>query len=270
MLSRRPLSFLMLTTVHALSCSVFVPAPGELPPVSAPPSDAPTPVAATTTMTAPQPAPLVVAIAEHIARYETGLLRHEVDTLAQTIVDEANRHQMDPMLVVAVMTVESRYHNFAVSPKGAMGLMQVMPKTGEEIAARLGISWVGPQTLFDPVANVRVGVAYLKQLSDRYDHMDTALAAYNWGPGHIDRRLRRGSPLPKKYPHLVTQAYGSNRQNDPRYVSLAGIRRASRGGDDLGHEAVEGLHGLFVAPPVPVHHHAERQLAAVGSGGETR
>ncbi len=207
MLSRRPLSFLMLTTVYALSCNVLVPAPSELPPVSAPPTDAPAAVAAAP----PVPAPLVVAIAEHIARSETGLLRHEVDTLAQTIVDEANRHEMDPMLVLAVMTVESRYRNFAVSPVGAMGLMQVMPKTGEEIAARLGISWVGPQTLFDPIANVRVGVAYLKQLSDRYDHMDTALAAYNWGPGRIDRRLRRGSPLPKEYPHLVTKAYGSNR-----------------------------------------------------------
>ena len=211
MLSRRPLSFLMLTTVYALSCNVFAPAPSELPPVSAPPTDAPAPMAAATPVAAPVPAPLVAAIAEHIARYETGLLRHEVDTLAQTIVDEANRHEMDPMLVLAVMRVESRYHNFAVSPVGAMGLMQVMPKTGEEVAARFGISWVGPQTLFDPIANVRVGVAYLKLLSDRYDHMPTALAAYNWGPGRIDRRLRRGSPLPKEYPHLVTKAYGSNR-----------------------------------------------------------
>jgi soluble lytic murein transglycosylase-like protein len=200
MLSRPPLSFLMLTTVYALSCSVFVPAPSELSPVSAAPA-----------LTAPQPAPLVVAIAKHIARYETGLLPHEVDTLAQTIVDEANRHELDPMLVMAVMTVESRYHNFAVSPVGAMGLMQVMPKTAEEVAARLGIPWVGSQTLFDPSANVKVGVAYLKQLTDRYDHMDTALAAYNWGPGRIDRRLHRGSPLPKEYPHLVTKAYGSNR-----------------------------------------------------------
>jgi len=205
MLSRSALSVLMLTTVHALSCSVFLPSASELPPVSAPPAIAP----AAAKVAAPEP--LVVAIAEHIARYRTGLLRQEVETLAQTIVDEANRHEMDPMLVLAVMTVESRYNNFAVSPVGAMGLMQVMPRTGEEIAARLGISWVGPQTLFDPIANVRVGVAYLKQLSDRYDHMPTALAAYNWGPGRIDRRLRRGSPLPKEYPHLVTKAYGSKR-----------------------------------------------------------
>jgi soluble lytic murein transglycosylase-like protein len=209
MLSRRPLSVLVLTSVHALSCSVFAPAPSELPPVSAPPAEPPAPAAAATT--APETEPLVAAIAEHIARYETGLLEHEVDALAQTIVDEANRHEMDPMLVLAVMTVESRYNNFAVSPVGAMGLMQVMPETGEEIAARLGISWVGPQTLFDPIANVKVGVAYLKLLSDRYEHMPTALAAYNWGPGRIDRRLRRGSPLPKEYPQLVTKAYGSNR-----------------------------------------------------------
>ena len=205
-MSRRSLSALILTTVHAFSCAVFERAPSELLPVSAPPAAEAPPVAPVA-----EPEALVVAIADHIAGHQTGLLRSEVDALAQTIVAEARRHEMDPMLVLAVMRVESRYDNFAVSPVGAMGLMQVMPETGEEIAARLGISWRGPQTLFDPIANVRVGISYLKLLADRYDHMPTALAAYNWGPGHIDRRLRRGTPVPKKYPGLVTKAYGSNR-----------------------------------------------------------
>jgi soluble lytic murein transglycosylase-like protein len=186
---------------------VLAPDPDPLPAVSAPAADAPVAEAAE----APAPEPLVTAIAAHIGSHRTGLLHHEVETLAETIVDEARRYEMDPMLVLAVMTVESRYNNFAVSPVGAMGLMQVMPETGEEIAARLGIAWAGPHTLFDPVANVQVGVAYLKLLADRYDHMPTALAAYNWGPGRIDRRLRRGTPVPKEYPRLVTEAYGANR-----------------------------------------------------------
>ena len=102
--------------------------------------------------------------------------------------------------------VESRYDAFIVSDAGAIGLMQILPATGEELALRLGIPWEGARTLFDPVANVRLGIAYLKELSDRYGNTNIALAAYNWGPGHIDRRLRRGTPLPRVYPRLVSDA----------------------------------------------------------------
>ena len=51
-------------------------------------------------------------------------------------------------------------------------------------------------------------IAYLQQLSIRYGSLPTALAAYNWGPGHIDQRLRRGTPLPVGYARLVLAAYG--------------------------------------------------------------
>jgi soluble lytic murein transglycosylase len=80
-----------------------------------------------------------------------------------------------------------------------MGLMQLMPSTGEELARRLGLDWRGDDSLFDPRINVRLGIAYLKQLSDRYGSTNTALAAYNWGPGRIDRRIRRGQSVPKLY-----------------------------------------------------------------------
>jgi soluble lytic murein transglycosylase-like protein len=109
------------------------------------------------------------------------------------------------------MHVESRYYNFAVSPVGAIGLMQVMPETGEELASRLGIRWLGPQTLFEPTTNIRLGVAYLRELSDRYGSLSTALAAYNWGPGRIDRRLRLGAQMPAEYSSLVLQAYAAGR-----------------------------------------------------------
>jgi soluble lytic murein transglycosylase len=91
----------------------------------------------------------------------------------------------------------------------ALGLMQIMPATGEWMAAQMDIPWRGPQTLFDPIVNVRIGIAYLRHLADRYDgDIGTALVAYNWGPGRIDRRLRRGVELPKEYAQLVLEAYG--------------------------------------------------------------
>jgi soluble lytic murein transglycosylase len=193
------LAALACVAFSGLSCSVFTPGRGELPPVSAgPPGRAEAPVRESE----------VAAIAAALSRRTTGLVPEEIDAVARAVVVEAHRHSLEPRLVLAVMHVESRFYNFAVSPVGAIGLMQVMPETGAELAARLGVNWVGPQTLFDPAINVRLGVAYLRELSDRYGSIETALAAYNWGPGRIDRRLRHGTSLPDQYPSLVLEAYG--------------------------------------------------------------
>ena len=130
----------------------------------------------------------------------------EIERLAHTIRAAAERHDLQVSLVLAVIHVESRFDSFAVSPVGAIGLMQILPSTGAELAAREGLDWRGARSLFDPFVNVRLGTAYLKQLTERYGSVPTALAAYNWGPGRIDKRLRRGTPLPKRYPGLVRNA----------------------------------------------------------------
>ena len=103
--------------------------------------------------------------------------------------------------------------------------MQILPSTGEELAGELGVTWLGPQTLFDPFVNVRLGVAYLKELTERYGNTSSALAAYNWGPGHIDRRIRRGVPLPKAYPALVMEAYSAHAARRSCWIP---VRRRSR------------------------------------------
>jgi soluble lytic murein transglycosylase-like protein len=158
----------------------------------------------------PTPDAELAHVRAHLERHahRTRLTSGELDTLARTIVEEARRHRLEPAFVLAVMHVESRYDTYAVSSKHAMGLMQILPSTGEWLAPQLGVAWHGPQTLFDPSQNVRLGVAYLRQLADRYDgDLVAALAAYNWGPGAIDRRLAVGVGLPKEYPDLVLGAY---------------------------------------------------------------
>jgi soluble lytic murein transglycosylase-like protein len=200
-MSRRLLATLACASLSVSSCAVFP----ALPPVDAPPPASPWPAADL----AARPAdPWVATALEALRSHRNGLTELEVEDLAHLIVAEARRRGLDPGLVLAVIAVESRYYTYAVSPVGAIGLMQVMPATGEELAEREGIAWLGPQTLFDPFVNVRLGVAYLSELSQRYGSLAIALAAYNWGPGHIDGRLRRGTPMPEEYPRLVFEAYG--------------------------------------------------------------
>lgn len=209
-----PLSALVL---GGLSCAVLpvAPAPEASAPATsrfaaAPEAPATPPVAAAPVAATSTSDPVVDAVHEHLLRWShrSGLTEAERRRLAETVVEEARRHDFDPALVLAVMHVESLYDTYAVSHKDALGLMQILPSTGEWIAGLRGIPWRGPETLFDPVANVRIGVAYLRQLTDRYGSIRTALVAYNWGPGRIDRRLRSGIPLPREYAQLVLTAYG--------------------------------------------------------------
>jgi soluble lytic murein transglycosylase-like protein len=96
-------------------------------------------------------------------------------------------------LVRAVMQVESAFNPNARSPKGALGLMQLMPST---------IRQFGVKNPFNPAENVRAGVAYLRSLLDRYqDNEELALAAYNAGPGAVDKH---GQTVP---PYRETQNY---------------------------------------------------------------
>jgi soluble lytic murein transglycosylase len=85
--------------------------------------------------------------------------------------------------------------------------MQLLPSTAEEVAEKIDIEWKGDDTLFDPIINVKLGTAYLRELANRYDDVNVALAAYNWGPGRIDRRIRRGATIPSKYIEQVMHAY---------------------------------------------------------------
>lgn len=102
--------------------------------------------------------------------------------LAKVIVEECSNYEMDPFLILAVIQTESNFTPKAVSSRGAIGLMQVMPKTGEYFAKDRGLSYQGRSSLYDPLINVRVGIHYLSFLAEQFDSLENALAAYNYGP----------------------------------------------------------------------------------------
>src|SRR3954449_924042 len=101
------------------------------------------------------------------------------EEIDQSIVMAAARHNVDPNLVRAVVKVESNFNSNAVSRKGAMGLMQLMPQTARQLRVR---------NPFDPEQNVDAGVRHLKQLMESFGgDVKLTLAAYNAGAGAVNR-----------------------------------------------------------------------------------
>jgi len=115
-------------------------------------------------------------------------------------------HEIDPLLLKAIIRNESNFDPFAVSTKGAQGLMQLMPDTARRMRVR---------NSFDPMQNIYGGARYLRTLLNSYDgNLALSLAAYNAGPGNV---VKNGSlpriPETREYVRRVIQSYRSYQQN---------------------------------------------------------
>lgn len=131
--------------------------------------------------------------------------------LNELIDQTAARHEVDPLLVRSVVAVESNFNPYAVSPKGAQGLMQLIPAT----ARRFGVT-----NPFDPASNLEAGVRYLKYLKELFQDERLALAAYNAGEGAVQRH--NGIPPyaeTRDYVEKVRRLYGASRQAAPAQSS---------------------------------------------------
>ena len=129
------------------------------------------------------------------------------------ITDAATRHGLDPLLVYSVMHQESSFKQRAISPKGARGLMQLMPGT----AARFGVT-----NIFDPKQNIEGGARYMKFLLNRFDgNLSLALAGYNAGEGAVDKYGWRIPPYAEtqKYVRRISRRYSMLR--DPNAALYA-------------------------------------------------
>ncbi len=131
---------------------------------------------------------------------------------ADLVTSESSRRQLDPSLPLAVIRRESSFDPEAISPAGARGLMQIMPGTGQQLAASFNESLRSPELLHTPERNLRYGIAYLQRLFHNFDdHPALALGAYNAGSYKV-RKWTPAEPVPadvwiETLPYAETRSY---------------------------------------------------------------
>jgi soluble lytic murein transglycosylase len=146
--------------------------------------------------------------------FDVGRLSDRPQPYPAYVAEAARRHAIDPALLFAVMRVESVLQPRIVSYAGAVGLLQIMPRTGRMIARARGIDGFHPSDLLDPALNLDFAAWYLASLLDRFDgHLPLAIASYNGGPHHVRRWMaEHGSSMPldaflERIPFTQTHRY---------------------------------------------------------------
>jgi soluble lytic murein transglycosylase-like protein len=137
--------------------------------------------------------------------------------VSRTILQESRRHSFDPLLVLAVIAVESGFQHSAESPDGARGMMQIQPyiagALSEQRRSLYGDKHAGGEPdLNNPVVNIRLGVFYLHSLWQNFRDMKLALTAYNYGPGTVQSRIDEDEEVPQEYASKVLATYQGYRR----------------------------------------------------------
>lgn len=153
-------------------------------------------------------------IADHI-----DALRNQVDPeIAKHIVFESARQSYNPLFVASVVHSESTFKSGAVSPVGAVGLMQIMPDTGKHISKIRGQEWHGQSKLKDPRYNIELGITYLKYLEGVFNgNKKFALIAYNWGPNNLKLALAGKLRIPGSCIEYANQVLARYRRWDNEF-----------------------------------------------------
>lgn len=127
--------------------------------------------------------------------------------ITKAIISESKKHEIDPLFVMSIIITESSFNPEARGSAGEIGLMQLMPDTGKDVAKKLKIAWNKESTLKDPIKNIRIGTAYLNQLRNFFEHNpDRYISAYNSGPGRI-RKIENKEDLPTIYSSKILKYY---------------------------------------------------------------
>lgn len=196
----------------------------------------------------------VVSSADRSRLYDA-LARHpNLKKLAPVITQAAQKFHVDPALLKAVIAAESGFDSGAVSPKGAVGLMQVLPTTGERYGLRADARKTVADKLTDPRTNVLTGARYLRDLQARYpDRLELVLASYNAGEGAVARHADQIPPYAetRDYVAAVLELYRRFNPDGPDASPGNNVVRAS--GGKIGNARISGsrdgrIHVILGAP----------------------
>ncbi|HEY4555643.1 MAG TPA: transglycosylase SLT domain-containing protein, partial [Lysobacter sp.] len=173
---------------------------------------------------------------------------------------ESAKHRVDPAWVAAEIRAESIFNPTARSSANAMGLMQVLPATGQAVAQHIGLPWRGAESLYEPETNIALGTAYLRQLLDQYGAGKTylAIAGYNAGPAPLNRWTSQRPDMDPDF-WIETISYKETRDYVARVLAFSMIYDWRLNGDALNltdrmHGRLDGPRKRFVcaAPPATV------------------
>lgn len=140
-------------------------------------------------------------------------------TYAEYVYKYSEENDIDPLLTFAIIKAESNFDTNATSSSGAIGLMQLMPSTAQEVGERVGTDVVVKEILYDPEENIKIGTSYYKHLLDKYKNSYlVALAAYNAGIGNVDKWIEQG----------IIKQDGSDIQNIPYKETNNYVRKIVR------------------------------------------
>jgi soluble lytic murein transglycosylase-like protein len=133
--------------------------------------------------------------------------------LSEVILKESSKYKLDPILILAVIDVESKFQFGAISPAGARGIMQIMPATGKflvrsvrGLAEEIKADQFTPELLDDPIVNIKLGTYYLLDLRQCVQNVSKALIAYNLGPTELRTRMENQIDYTDEYANAVLAA----------------------------------------------------------------
>jgi soluble lytic murein transglycosylase len=161
-----------------------------------------------------RPAPKeLIRIYSIVRSHRPDISETEAKELSEVILEECLWYGLDPMLVLAVINVESKFQYGAVSPAGARGIMQILPYVGKSLLQEIGLHQTSyafpfrPEFLDDPFLNIKLGVYYLHGLRKSFRNLTHALTAYNMGPTETKNRLENDIELSQEYATIVLATY---------------------------------------------------------------
>lgn len=146
-------------------------------------------------------------ILDIIEEYQIGFSDDEITMLANVIYDEGEKLGLDPLLILAVILTESSFKRNQRSHMGAVGLMQVKPSIGRDVADRWRIDWPSSDALRNPALNVKIGSSYLFELILKFGDVKDAIIAYNLGETVTREYQIYGVAPPARYYRKVRYNY---------------------------------------------------------------